>query len=397
MLIHSFTAVNTLRPYIIILLGGLFLLASCSKRPVYSSNPGKGACGNGRQDRGEVGIDCGGTCPNECTNIIYLEGELFRRLSLNPYNQYVVTGPLIIRDKASLEIPAGTTLKVQPGIGAYIAIMQGGSIFAWGTADKPITITSNTTDPNPGDWGGLILCGKAPIDQDDRKLSPLGYYFYGGDQVFDTSGYLKYVKIEYAGAAYDTIQNFNAISFYGTGAYTSVDHIWVESALGAGIQINGGTMTIDDLFISEGENGIEIQEAWQGKGDGWFLDSNNILGVQIKNPPMANQSYLTSNTLTNITIQNPGDAGIHFSGLPAALHIDGLQISNAPLGFGFYDLEEALADLPGSDLLFGNIVLRNNSQLTNQPDFEALFQGTSMETNPQLFPIPDWIVQWPSN
>lgn len=103
----------------------LFLAISCSKRPTYPVIEGLGACGNGIHDRSELGVDCGGSCPNQCTNVKFLEGEIYTRVPLNPNLQYIVTGPFIIRDKATLNIPAGTQIKVQPDIGAYIAVMQG--------------------------------------------------------------------------------------------------------------------------------------------------------------------------------------------------------------------------------------------------------------------------------
>ncbi len=102
-----------------------FLAVSCSKRPTYPVIDGIGACGNGIHDRGELGVDCGGSCPNQCTNVKFLEGEIYTRVPLNPNFQYIVTGPFIIRDKAALNIPAGTKIKVQPDVGAYIAVMQG--------------------------------------------------------------------------------------------------------------------------------------------------------------------------------------------------------------------------------------------------------------------------------
>ena len=60
----------------------VFLAVSCSKRPTYPVIDGIGACGNGIHDRGELGVDCGGSCPNQCTNVKFLEGEIYTRVLL---------------------------------------------------------------------------------------------------------------------------------------------------------------------------------------------------------------------------------------------------------------------------------------------------------------------------
>lgn len=377
---------------LLIIITLLTLPGACSKRPIYTNIAGLGACGNGIQDRGEIGVDCGGNCPKICTNIRYLEGEIFRRLSLNPYNEYVVTGPFVIRDKASLEIPAGTRLKVQADAGAYIAVMQGGSIFAWGTAKQPIIITSNAPDPSPGDWGGLIICGQAPIDQSVPSLSPLGYYYFGGNQQFDSSGYLKYVKIEYAGAAYDTLQNFNAVSFYGTGAYTSVDHLWIDQTQGTAIEINGGTMPLEKLYVTEGVNGVQINGNWQARGADWCLDANQQNGVSFFQS--ANSDHPTTPTsLHQLKITNPGHSGLHFKGFPQSLQISGVLIDSAPLALDFDPFESE--DQWIENIQLDHIFINNCTQASNISYFNSLLNSQTNTAPQSLKQIPNWIKNWP--
>ncbi|MGC6421986.1 MAG: hypothetical protein ACON47_04630 [Flavobacteriaceae bacterium] len=381
---------NNPTPWVISL---ILFLGSCSKPLEYPQIIGQGRCGNGIQDRGEIGIDCGGDCPNSCDNVRYLEGEIFRRTPLNPNYEYVVTGPLIIREKASLDIPAGTRLKVKADVGAYIAVMQGGSIFAWGRADKPITITSNASEPLPGDWGGLIICGKAPIPGEEKQLSSLGYYYYGGDRFFDSSGYLKYVKIEYAGAAYDSLQNFNAISFYGTGMYTVVDHIWIDKSLDTGIEINGGAMALEDLFIREGNVGVRIQEKWSGKGENWFFDATTYSGISFYNSSKTYSNTPSTTYLNNITINHPGVFGISFNGDPEPLQLRNVLFESAAVGIGFTDLSDETPLLYPIQLK--NIHFRNSPQKSNLPSFFSLLDSATTVTPTALDQTPQWIINWP--
>ncbi len=74
---------------------------------------------------------------------------------------YNLTGALIVEDGAKLTIPAGTKIAASGGTNAYIAVAQGGQIFVNGTANNPVVMTSSKTSPAAGDWGGLVICGKA--------------------------------------------------------------------------------------------------------------------------------------------------------------------------------------------------------------------------------------------
>ena len=95
----------------------------------------------------------------------------------------------------TLTIPAGMTIKaLATGASVYIAISQGAKIIAEGTADKPIVLTSNASNPVAGDWGGLILLGKAPVNSVTVKqtsTSEIGSLPYGGTDAADNSGSIK--------------------------------------------------------------------------------------------------------------------------------------------------------------------------------------------------------------
>ena len=96
---------------------------------------------------------------------------------------------------------------------------------AEGTAELPITFTSVLPDrhlPQRGAWGGLIICGGAPVaapfaagnggsDGDDRGsgsgsdarlehiVEGTNDVPYGGNNVSDSSGVLRYVRVWYSG------------------------------------------------------------------------------------------------------------------------------------------------------------------------------------------------------
>ncbi|NND79281.1 MAG: multidrug transporter, partial [Maribacter sp.] len=108
-------------------------------------------------------ISGGNEEPGDTT--VNLSGVYTEDLTLDSEIDYVITGPVLIADGTTLSIPAGMTIKAEPvGVNAYIAIQQGAQINAVGTADSPIVLTSNASSPSSGDWGGLVMCGRAPIN-----------------------------------------------------------------------------------------------------------------------------------------------------------------------------------------------------------------------------------------
>ncbi|MDG1214298.1 MAG: hypothetical protein P8N20_09255, partial [Flavobacteriaceae bacterium] len=138
------------------------LIASCSKDETPNTD------NDGIQNGNETGIDCGGstgvTCPGSevpgdntpDTTGENLEGELSEAKTLDASKAYNLTGAYIIKDGGKLTIPAGTVIIATGGTSSYIAVAQGGQIFANGTAANPVVMTSGSANPTSSDWGGLV-------------------------------------------------------------------------------------------------------------------------------------------------------------------------------------------------------------------------------------------------
>ena len=76
---------------------------------------------------------------------------------------YILKGWVYIADGAELTIEPGTVIKGDKQTKASLIAERGGKLIAQGTATEPIVFTSEEAKGNrrPGDWGGIILCGKA--------------------------------------------------------------------------------------------------------------------------------------------------------------------------------------------------------------------------------------------
>ena len=232
-----------------------------------------------------------------------LSGVFTENLTLDPDVEYIVTGPVLMADGTSLTIPAGQTIKVQPvGVNAYIAIQQGARINASGTSTSPIVFTSNSSSPSSGDWGGLVICGQAPINSTadgstDTATSEVGGLSYGGNIATDNSGILEYVRIEYAGGAIDGNAELNGLSLYGVGSGTTIDFVQIYEGSDDGVEFFGGTVNVSHVAVVNAEDdSIDWTEGYTGtltdvyvqhgtshdkafECDGYNTDFSNVSGA----------------------------------------------------------------------------------------------------------------------
>jgi hypothetical protein len=168
-------------------------------------------------------------------------------------NTYLLQGQIYVKNNATLTIEPGTTIlgdKNTPGSGLFIT--QGAKLMAVGTANAPIVFTSNqpANARAAGDWGGIILLGKAANNQPGgvaniEGIAPSSDTQFGGGSTpddADNSGSLAYVRIEFPGYVYQTDKEINGITFGSVGSQTSVHHIQVSLSNDDGFEWFGGTV-----------------------------------------------------------------------------------------------------------------------------------------------------------
>lgn len=200
---------------------------------------------------------------------VFLSGTYTSDLTLDANTTYVLNGSLIMAAGTTLTIPSCMTIEaLAAGSNVYIAISQGAQIIANGTADCPIVFTSNAANPQAGDWGGLILLGKAPINSvsgNATSTSEIASLPYGGTLASDNSGSLKYVRVEYSGGAADGQSENNGFSFYGVGNGTIVSHIQAFEGKDDGVEFFGGTVNADYIsVVNAQDDSIDWTEGYSG-------------------------------------------------------------------------------------------------------------------------------------
>ncbi|WP_350293105.1 multidrug transporter [uncultured Croceitalea sp.] len=253
-------------------------------------------------------------------SVVNLNGLYSQDLTLDANIEYLITGPVTMASGTTLTIPAGMTVKAEPiGVNAYVAIQQDAQINAVGTASNPIIFTSNSTNPSSGDWGGIVLCGKAPINStadgsDDIATSEVGALAYGGNIPTDDSGNLEYVRIEYAGGAIDGNAELNGLSVYGVGSGTTIDYVQIFEGSDDGFEFFGGTVNASHLVVVNSEDdSIDWTEGFIGTLTDVYVQHGTSHDKAFEcdgyNTDFSNEGgYFSAPNVTNVTVIGANDA-----------------------------------------------------------------------------------------
>ena len=196
-----------------------------------------------------------------------LQGELTEDITLVKDGTYYLSGGYEVLDGVTLTIEEGVTIIAQDDdIVDYILIEQGAKIDAEGTASNPIVMTSELEEA--GAWGGIHICGKAPINvTGTTSMSEIGDAPYGGSDPTDNSGTLRYVRIEWAGYAFSEEKEANGFTFYGVGNGTTVEYCQAYRGSDDGYEFFGGTVNVKHVISTDNsDDSFDWTEGWTGKG-----------------------------------------------------------------------------------------------------------------------------------
>jgi hypothetical protein len=218
------------------------------------------------------------------SNEVILKSEIKGIRNLVKDSVYILQGQINV--SGTINIAAGTVIKGDKVTKGCMVIVPGGKINAIGTATSPIVFTSRL-EPGlraAGDWGGLVICGKAPINQSTATVEGLTntVTYSGGTNPADNSGTLQYVRIEFAGIALEPDKEINGLTLCGVGSGTTIDHIQVSYSGDDSFEFFGGKVNAKYLI------------AYCGLDDDFDTDfgySGNLqFGLGVRNPRTADVS-----------------------------------------------------------------------------------------------------------
>lgn len=227
-------------------------------------------------------------------------------ITLDASKIYNLTGPVIVKNGGILNIPAGTRIESTAGTNGYVLVEQGGKININGTASQPVIFTS--PNKTAGDWGGIVICGRAPINTGATNASSeVGASSYGGTQPDDNSGTLRYLRIEYAGAVFNAEKEFNGLSLFGVGRGTTVEYIQVYASNDDGVEWFGGSVDANYLIVNGADDdAFDWTEGWNGIGKNWFasrFENRGNRGIEADNNSNNNAvSPFSYPKISNITL-----------------------------------------------------------------------------------------------
>ena len=326
------------------------------------------------------------------TGVVEVTGEISANTTWSASKIYLLKGFVFVSNGATLTIEPGTIIKGDKATKGTLIVTRGAKINATGTVDKPIVFTSALASGarSQGDWGGVILLGKAPVNQGtDVKIEgglvqPTGkdeklYIYYGGTDAADNSGTMKYVRIEYAGIAYSVDNEINGLTMGGVGNGTTLDYIQVYRSGDDAFEWFGGTVnakhllaigTWDDDFDTDFGYAGNVQFALaqrvstvadQSQSNG-FESDNNGTGTD--------QTPKTSAVFSNVTVLGPIKAAggafnaNFFHGAQirrnSSISILNSVIAGFPIGLYIDDTKVVTANSTSANFTSGNMVIANN-------------------------------------
>lgn len=255
------------------------------------------------------------------TEIVEVSGNITGNVTWTADKIWRVNGFVRVQDGGKLTIEPGTLVIGDRESKGTLIVQMGGQIFADGTAEKPIIMTSERAPGfrNPGDWGGLVVCGRARNNITNATGQPTelegGYGgFHGGTDDDDNSGIIRYVRIEYAGVPINPNEEVNTLTMGSVGRGTIIENVMASYGLDDAFEWFGGTVNCknlisyrcldDDLDVDLGYSG-RVQFALVVRG-AMLADQSGSNGFEVDNNGSGSDATpYTSGIFANVTVIGP--------------------------------------------------------------------------------------------
>lgn len=241
--------------------------------------------------------------------------------------KYLMKGFNYVRDGGTITIPAGTVIMGAFESKGTLIIERGGKIFANGTVDAPVIFTSQKPvgQRAAGDWGGVIILGRATINTSTGAttaeiegfgpgLGPI----YGGNDDNDNSGIFRFVRLEFPGVNLTGISGneINGLTMGGVGSATVIEYVQVSYSGDDSFEWFGGTVNCKHLIAYKGldddwdcdngfrgrvQYGLSVRDkdvADISSSNGFEIDNNN-------NTPSNTNNPRTRPFFSNMTVVGP--------------------------------------------------------------------------------------------
>jgi hypothetical protein len=237
----------------------------------------------------------GGEGPVNVPATTTLTGNINTTTTLTSDKVWTLKGYVYVTDGAKLIIQPGTTIVSDVAEKGALCIERDSQIIAEGTQSKPIVFTSGRPEGqrSPGDWGGIVILGRAKTNRSSEPTIEGGIGRpYGGTNDSDNSGVMRFVRIEYAGIAAMPNSEINALTLGGVGNGTILENIQTIYANDDAFEFFGGTVNGKNLYaFATADDDFDFDFGYTGtitngvaKRDPQFVDSGDAgNGVECDN------------------------------------------------------------------------------------------------------------------
>lgn len=261
-------------------------------------------------------------------NVNTVEGNSDVNYTFTNDKVWLLKNFVYVESGATLTIQPGTIIKGDKDTKGTLIIKRGAKIMAEGTASQPIVFTSNQPVGSraAGDWGGIILCGKAKNNQPGGEATVEGGVeaTYGGTDDNDNSGVLRYARIEFPGIPFQPNQEINGLTLASVGRGTAIDHIQVSFSGDDSFEFFGGNVDVKNLVAFRGlDDDFDMDNGFSGRfqfgvvlRDPNTADASGSNGFEHDNDASGTTSEpFTTPVISNVSVFGPKvDAGTTISG-----------------------------------------------------------------------------------
>jgi hypothetical protein len=328
-----------------------------------------------------------------------LTGNINTTTTLTSDKVWTLKGYVYVTDGAKLIIQPGTTIVSDVAEKGALCIERGSQIIAEGTQSKPIVFTSGRPEGqrSPGDWGGIVILGRAKTNRSSEPTIEGGIGRpYGGTNDSDNSGVMRYVRIEYAGIAAMPNSEINALTLGGVGNGTILENIQTIYANDDAFEFFGGTVNGKNLYaFATADDDFDFDFGYTGvitngvaKRDPQFVDSGDAgNGVECDNDGTGSSAQpVTHPKLFNMILVGPNTSS------SLANHNLGLRFRRATqftmknsIVWGWMKGGLSLESNETAQFVKDGVsVFENNSVGTFNPTLNFISRATTILTSDQL-------------
>jgi hypothetical protein len=359
-----------------------------------------------------------------------LQGEITGIRTLSRDTLYTIIGFVVIQPGARLVIPSGTILESDDASRGSIVTARctdtqlSGQLIIQGTASNPVIFRPATTGARQrGMAAGVVLHGCAPINVAGGSGISEGIgQAFGGNNPTDSSGDIRFLRIEFGGKQIAPDNEINGLTMAGVGSGTVVENVQAHFIADDGFEWFGGTVNAKFLLSTgNDDDNLDCDFGWVGTVQFFVVVQDRALanrgvecdndadssantpittpnvwnvtlvgaGVERANSEVNDAVYIRRNAAgswRNLIVANWGNAGVVVDGTSSQNNLAAGTLTIDNVLFFRIQCIQVASCAAATDPVLGNIAFRGGAESSyHQTGVAAAFAGTTILEGDPLF------------